>query len=82
MLPSLRPSQFAHIDYMSGYGSRGGHGRAHKMGAPTIALSALKISVGGGCAMFTGAQFVCIHCQAHGATGLSPIQSSRSKYFI
>ena len=43
------------------------------MGATTLTLAALKVTVRGGGATLTGCQLVGVHAQAHGAAGESPI---------
>src|SRR5690625_6152845 len=52
------------------------------MSAATVALTPLKVAVGGGRTMLPGAEAVSIHGQAHGASGLAPFQASFKKNFI
>src|SRR5690625_5692137 len=52
------------------------------MSAATVALTPLKVAVGGGRTMLPGAEAVSIHGQAHGASGLAPLQASFKKNFI
>src|SRR5690625_7981159 len=52
------------------------------MSAATVALTPLKAAVGGGRTMLPGAEAVSIHGQAHGASGLAPLQASFKKNFI
>ena len=45
------------------------------MGTPAVALSTFEVAVAGGCAALTRFEFVGVHGQAHGATGLAPFET-------
>lgn len=54
---------------------RGGHGRGHEVGTSTGTLTALKVAVRSRSAALTGGELVRVHAEAHGATGLAPVEA-------
>jgi hypothetical protein len=64
---------------VAGHSGGSGHGWTHKVRATTKALSTLKISITGAGAAIARCQFVSIHGQTHGATGLAPLHTRLQK---
>ena len=54
---------------------RGGHRRAHQVGAAAGALAAFEVAVAGAGAAFAGLQLVGVHRQAHAAAGFTPLEA-------
>src|SRR5690606_31820653 len=65
-----------HVDEVTGNRCGRGHGRAHQMRTTAVALTTFEVTVGGGRAMFAIAQLVGVHGQTHGATRLTPLETS------
>src|SRR6267378_6449243 len=53
-----------------------GHRRRHEMGPAAGPLAPFEISIAGRGAALSGLKHVGIHCQAHTAAGLPPLESS------
>lgn len=68
--------EFSNIGQLTDNGSSRSHGRGHQMCPAVGTLTALKVAVGGTSASLTGRQDIGVHTQAHGATGLSPLEAS------
>ena len=58
------------------------HGRADQMGTSAVALAAFKVAVAGGCTALAGLEFVCVHGQAHRATGFAPLKTGGFEYLV
>lgn len=66
----------ANIGQLANNGSGGSHGRGHQVGAATSSLTAFEVAVGGTGAAFLRGENVRVHTQTHGASRLSPLETS------
>ncbi|GFF30512.1 LOW QUALITY PROTEIN: Lysine-specific demethylase 8 [Aspergillus udagawae] len=65
----------AHVGKVAGDGGGGSHGGGHEVGAAAGTLATLEIAVGGAGAALLGREDVGVHAQAHGAAGLTPLET-------
>src|SRR5437763_2118162 len=65
----------SHVGDRSAHCGSGGHRRAHEMGSRTLALASLEITIGGRCTPFARSDEISVHADAHGASGIAPLES-------
>src|ERR1700677_4640106 len=58
------------------------HRGAHQVGSAAAALPPFKIAIAGRGATLTRSQDVRIHAQAHGASGLAPVETGCAKNLV
>lgn len=66
----------ADVGKFTGNSSNSGHGGGHQVSATLGTLATLEVTVGGTGTALLGGQNVGVHTQAHGATSLTPLESS------
>src|SRR6266487_7056191 len=72
---SISSPPATHVDEVSRHRGRGGHFRAHKMGAAARALPSLEIAVRGRGAALARLQAIGVHAQAHRAPRFAPLEA-------
>src|SRR5688572_30210389 len=70
------------VDEVSGDRRGGGHGRRAEMRAPALALTPLEVAVRRRGTALAGAEDVGVHAQAHGASGLSPLEAGLFEHAV
>src|SRR5690554_1529305 len=74
--------QLTNINKMARHGCRRRHRRAHQVGTPTKALTALKVPIGRGRTMLALPQLIGVHRQTHRATRITPFQARLDKDLV
>ncbi len=67
--------ELPHVDEVAGDGGRGGHRRAHQVGAPAGALTALGVAIRRRSAALAGRKDVRVHSEAHRAARVAPLEA-------
>src|ERR1700677_3219900 len=73
---------FADIREMTGDRGGGGHHGAHQVRATAAALAPFEVAVAGGRTALAGSENIRIHAQAHGAAGLTPLETGGAEDLI